>query len=187
MSTRNNLVDVPVPGLGERAPAPSPVDEIAQKYRTRLRDLAAAAGMPHSLPAPKEAPKIGSLHALKPALDRHFGPLGYSCKGGSGTFTLQRRTALNQVVEVFLDVGTWSRRVRADFCVHVFPGRRYTFPMPVAPGLDTGTEKYPIGDEERWEKIVANLAVLAGHLDRQIVPEIEAAAGQAPVWFEAPK
>jgi hypothetical protein len=52
--------------------------------------------------------------------------------------------------------------------------------------LDTGTGKYPIGDEERWEKIVVNLAVLAGYLDREIVPEIESAAGRAPAWFEAP-
>ncbi len=56
--------------------------------------------------------------------------------------------------------------------------------MPVAPGIDGG--QYPIGDAERWDKIVANLAALGAHLDRKIVPEIDAAAGPAPAWFDAP-
>ena len=49
-----------------------------------------------------------SRHPLKATLERHFRPLGYSCVGGSGTFTLRRRTAANHLVEVFLDVGTYG-------------------------------------------------------------------------------
>jgi hypothetical protein len=171
---------------GKAALERSVLFEITQKYRTKLADLVAEAGMPHQLPARIEALTTGSghdRHPMKPALERHFSPLGYSCKGGVGTFTLRRRTAANHVVEVDLDVGTWSHLVLAYFRVHV-PGYCCAVPMPVAPGVEGG--QYPIGDAERWEKIMANLAALAAHLERRIVPEIEAAAGQAPAWFEAP-
>jgi hypothetical protein len=160
--------------------------EITKKYRARLGELVSEARMPHPLPARIDVLKMGSLsarHPLKPALEQYFKPLGFSCKGGSGTFTLRRRTVANHVVEVALDVGTWSHMVTAHFHVHV-PGYRCTLPMPVAPGLDSG--QYPIGDAERWEKIVANLAALGAYLDRQIVPEVDAAAGPAPEWFDAP-
>ena len=160
--------------------------EITQKHRARLADLVAEAGMPHSLPPRLEALTMAGgyePHPLKPTLEQYFRPLGFSCKGGVGTFTLRRRTAANHVVEVDLDVGTWSRMVIAHFRVHV-PGYRCTLPMPLAPGLDWG--QYPIGDAARWEKIVANLAALGSHLDHQIVPEIDAIAGPAPDWFDAP-
>jgi hypothetical protein len=167
-------------------PERSVLNAIAQKYRSKLPDMVAEAEMPHQLPARFEALSAASSqdrHPLKPTLETHFRPLGYSCKGGVGTFTLRRRTAANHVVEVDLDVGTWSHLVLAYFRVHV-PGYCCTLPMPVAPGVDGG--QYPIGDAARWEKIVANLAALAAHLERQIVPEIDAAAGPAPAWFEAP-
>jgi hypothetical protein len=168
------------------APDRSVLLEITRKYRTKLAGLIAEARMPYQLPARMEALTAGGnhdRHPLKPTLERHFSPLGYSCKGGVGTFTLRRRTAANHVVEVDLDVGTWSHLVLACFRVHV-PGYCCAVPMPVAPGVDGG--QYPIGDAARWEKIVANLAALAAHLERQIVPEIDAAAGPAPGWFEAP-
>lgn len=170
---------------GKPAQANSSLAEIVKKYRAKLGDLIAEAGMPHSLPTLQEALATpGNPHPLKPMLEHYFQPLGFSCKGGVGTFTLRRRTAANHVVEIDLDVGTWSRMVTAHFRVHV-PGYCCTWPMPVAPALNSGGQ-YPIGDAERWEKIVANLAALAAHLDRQIVPEIDAAAGPAPEWFDAP-
>jgi hypothetical protein len=159
--------------------------EITRKFRAQLKDLVTEAGMPHTLPTRLEALTMpgGQPHPLKPTLERHFGPLGYSCKGGVGTFTLRRRTPANNVVEIALDVGTWSRSVTAHFNVHV-PGHRCTFSMPVAPGLDGG--QYPIGEADRWEKIVTNLAALAVLLHRRIVPEIDASTGSAPEWFDAP-
>ena len=171
---------------GAPVQAGSALAEIVRKYRARLGDLVAGAAMPHSLPDLREALSVRSAHdrhPLKPTLERYFQPLGYSCKGGVGTFTLRRRTAANHVVEVDLDVGTWSRMVTAFFRVHV-PGYCCTWPMPVAPGVEAG--QYPIGDVERWEKIVANLAVLSAHLDRQITPEVDEVAGPAPEWFDAP-
>jgi len=170
---------------GSPSPDRSVLLEITRKYRTKLGEFMADAKMPYTLPARIEALTAGNgdRHPLKPTLERHFRPLGYSCKGGVGTFTLRKRTAANNVVEVDLDVGTWSRLVLAYFRVHV-PGYCCAVPMPVAPGVDGG--QYPIGDAQRWEKIVANLTALAGHLECQIVPEIDAAAGRAPKWFEAP-
>jgi len=170
---------------GESVPVRSALTEITQKYRAKLGELVAEAGMPNSLPARMEALKMLTYaqHPLKPTLERYFRPLGYSCKGGVGTFSIRRRTAANHVVEIDLDVGTWGRMVIAHFRVHV-PGLCCSLPMPVAAGADGG--QYPIGDAERWEKIVENLAALSVHLDRQIVPEIDAIAGPAPEWFDAP-
>jgi hypothetical protein len=170
---------------GESVPARSALTEITQKYRSKLGELVAEAAMPNSLPARADALKLATYaqHPLKPTLERYFRPLGYSCKGGVGTFSIRRRTAANHVVEIDLDVGTWSRLVIAHFRVHV-PGFCCSLPMPVAAGVDGG--QYPIGDAERWEKIVENLAALSVLLDRQIVPEIDAIAGPAPDWFDAP-
>jgi hypothetical protein len=177
----------PVTSPAQPGEARSELIELVRKYRAKLPDLVADAAMPHALPTRMEALTMRSAHdqhPLKPTLVRHFEPLGFSCKGGVGTFSLRRRTSANHVVEVDLDVGTWSRLVIAHFRVHV-PGYCCSLPMPVAPGVDGG--QYPIGDAERWEKIVANLAVLSAHLDREIVPEIDAVAGPAPEWFDAPQ
>jgi hypothetical protein len=160
------------------------LDAIGQKYRGLLRELVESAGMPHSLPPVAEVLMLPRPpHPLKPALESAFKALGYSCKGGSGTFSLRRRTRANNVVEVDLDVGTWSRSVIAHFRVHT-PEYRVTLGMPVAPGL--AGAQYPIGDEAQWRHIVANLATLASHLESQIAPEIDAAAPETPAWFEAP-
>jgi len=177
----------PAPAAESRPETRSALVEITKKYRAKLPELVAEAGMPHTLPSRMEAltNRTGyDQNPYKPTLEQYFKPLGYSCKGGSGTFSLRRRTPANNVVEVDLDVGTWSRSVTAFFKVHG-PGFRCTLPMPVAPGLDGG--QYPIGNAERWEKIVENLAVLSVHLNRQVVPEIDSVAGPAPQWFDAPK
>ena len=180
----------PMPGSEppqEAPPPPAPQQkELVQQIRARLPELVEQAALPHALPSVEEAlaSRVYEQHPLKPTLDQYFQPLGYSCKGGSGTFSLRRRTAEHHVVEVSLDVGTWSRSVTAHFIVHA-PGQRCAFTMPVAAGH--GAAQYPIGDTARWDRIVANLATLAGHLDRHVVPEITAAAGPAPEWFEAPQ
>jgi hypothetical protein len=44
--------------------------------------------------------------------------------------------------------------------------------------------QYPIGNAERWQKIVENLAALVKELDRSLVPEIERAAGPTPEWYQ---
>ena len=44
--------------------------------------------------------------------------------------------------------------------------------------------QYPIGNAERWQKIVENLAALVAELDRTLVPEIERAAGPTPEWYQ---
>ena len=136
--------------------------------------------MPHELEV--EAPS--DMHPLKPTLVKHFKPLGYSCKGGSGTFSLRKPTPEHHVIEVDLDVGTWSRRLTAFFRLHV-PGFQLRLPMPVASGAQV-LPQCAIGDAVRWEKIVENLAALTVHLEREVVPEVSKAAGPAPEWFDAP-
>ena len=119
---------------------------------------------------------------MKPVLLRVFKPLGYTCCGESGTFTLRRRTEANLTAQLYLDVGTWSRQVTAIFQV-LGVGFKANLTIPVAVrALDT--MQYPIGDAERWQKIVENLAALVTELDRTLVPEIERAAGPTPEWYQ---
>ena len=173
------------------ADAPAPVvpaqialiNPIMMKYRSGMKALIERISLPHDLPPPLEALKRNPVGSgpLKPALVEAFKPRGYDCRGGSGVFTLRRRTASNHVVDVELDVGTWSRSVTAMFHVHG-PGFIATL-MPPVSKRDDGRQ-YPIGDTANWERIVANLAAIVDELDRTFVVEIEQAAGPAPAWFD---
>ena len=61
-----------------------------------------------------------------------------------------------------------------------------TLSLPVSRSAVRGVElpsQFPIGNPERWGKIVDNLAILVATLDRSFVPEIEAIAGPSPEWF----
>jgi hypothetical protein len=107
--------------------------------------------------------------------------LGYDCTGGSGTFTLRRRTQENHTVEIDIDVGTWSRRLTATLCV-VGLGFRARHRLPVAKRAIADLQ-YKIGGAEGWQKLVNNLAALVKELDRSFVPAVAAAAGSSPEWY----
>lgn len=124
------------------------------------------------------------MHPLKPPLEKHFKALGYTCKGGSGIFTLRRRTAGNHVVEVNLDVGTWSRHLTGHFHVYM-PDFQIRLPMPAS--AEMHAMQCDIGDATRWEQLCENMAAFTAYLDREVVPEVEKVAGPAPDWFEAPE
>jgi hypothetical protein len=47
--------------------------------------------------------------------------------------------------------------------------------------------QYPVGDADRWRKIVENLGAMVRELDRSLVPEIEAAVGPSPEWYQPDK
>ena len=89
-------------------------------------------GTPHDLPPAMEAlTTIGlgeTAGPKKPVLLRAFKPMGYDCRGGSGTFTLRRRTAGNLTVAIDVDVGTWSRSLTAGFSV---TGLGFTARLPL--------------------------------------------------------
>jgi hypothetical protein len=95
------------------------------------------AGLPHDLPPTREAltsAREFTSGPKKPALVAAFGPLGYDCRGESGTFTLRRRTAEDLTAELYLDVGTWSNSVTAIFRLHGMVnglGFSATLPLPV--------------------------------------------------------
>lgn len=191
----HETVQLPLPGLDTAANAvqaaqPDPgvaqrVTEIMRDYRARLTEIINQAGLPHELPSPMEALKQTSLGMTsgpkKPALDRAFKPLGYACRGQSGAFTLRRRTPGNLTVEISLDVGTWSNSLTGFFEVR---GVGFTARLPLPPAQSAiGGIQYQIGDAERWQKIVDNLAALVKEFDRTFVPAVEAASGPAPAWY----
>lgn len=182
----------PVPGVrlptGVLIPSADPeaaraVHAVVVRYRQLMRETIAHAAMPHTLPLQAEAFKeFGAAGPKKPALEAAFQPMGYSCRGGSGTFSLRRKTDKHLTVELHLDVGTWSHSIVAMF--HVFGvGFKATLLLPVSPDAPVGGQ-YPIGDAERWKKIVENLAALVAELDRSFVVDVEAAAGPSPEWYE---
>jgi len=174
---------------GDDAAPPAAPAEIARivpivkKYRSSLQAIVERIGLPHDLPPAREALATSRAASgpLKPTLVDAFKPRGFDCRGGSGTFTLRRRTNMNHVVEVDLDVGTWSRSLTFMFHVHG-PGFTATLVPPVT--ARDGAHQYPIGDTANWERIVANMCAIVDELERTFVPEIEEAAGPAPEWFE---
>jgi hypothetical protein len=98
------------------------VRAIVLDYRARLKEIVDRAALPHDLPPPgSEALRDAGLDVTsgprKPALERAFKPMGYTCRGDSGAFTLRRHTPANLTAELRLDVGTWGRNVVAMFMV----------------------------------------------------------------------
>jgi hypothetical protein len=154
-----------------------------------MAEIIERARLPHDLPANREAsvstPPGTTPGPKKPALVNAFGPMGYDCRGDTGTFTLRRRTSGNLTVELLLDVGTWSNLVMAIFRVQGLVngiGFKATLTLPVT-RLATVGAQYPIGGPDRWQQIVDNLAALVAELDRGLVPAIEAASGPSPAWY----
>jgi hypothetical protein len=161
------------------------VQAITADYRARLQEIVERAAMPHLLPAPGDAayrdagPNVTAA-PKKPALERVFKPVGYIGRGESGSFTLRRRTAANLTVELHLDGG--APTVLAMFRVWGL-GFKGLLSIPVSANV-VAPAQYPVGDADRWQKIVENLAAMVRELDRSLVPEIEAAVGPSPEWYQ---
>lgn len=188
----------PVPGVrlpgGIPIPSANPeaviaVKAIAVKYRDSLAEIVARSALPHDLP---DAPEMARLAVgaqtgpKKPALERVFAPMGYKVSGGSGsatgTFHLRRRTPANSTLELDLDCGTWSHRLRAIFKVY---GLGYAATLGLPPTKQaTPLAQYPIGDADQWQKLVENLGALVAELERSFVPDIEQAGGPSPDWYK---
>jgi hypothetical protein len=203
-------VQAPMPGAAEAAAATpvrlpggalaasanpaaaAAVRPIVADYRARMTEIVQRAALPHDLASAEETrrarpgvgeatPEAVTVGPRKPALERAFKALGYSCMGGSGTFTLRRRTAANLTVELALDVGTWSHFVVAIFRV-VGVGFKASLMLPVSAKATPGAQ-YHVVDADHWVKVVENLAALVKELDRTFVPDIERAAGPSPEWY----
>jgi hypothetical protein len=159
------------------------VNPILLKFKHGMRALIERARLPYDLPPAGEARQknLGASGPLKPTLVEAFEPRGYDCRGGGGMFTLRRRTTTNHIVDVELDVGTWSRSVTFMFSVRG-PGFNATLMPPVTARDDS--RQYPIGDTANWQQIVGNIAAIVDELDRTFVAEIAAAVDPAPEWFE---
>jgi len=159
------------------------INPILITYHKGLKALVERIALPHDLPPAREAMQaaLGASGPLKPALVEAFAPRGYDCRGGSGMFTLRRRTSTNHIVDVELDVGTWSRSVTFMFSVRG-PNFNATL-MPPVTARDV-SRQYPIGDTANWQQIVANIAAIVDELDRTFVADILAAVDPAPAWFE---
>jgi hypothetical protein len=85
------------------------VHEIVLGYRARMSEIVERAALPHELPAPGTEAHRAGLDVVsgprKPALERVFKRMGYTCNVESGTYTLRRRTAGNLTAELHLDAG----------------------------------------------------------------------------------
>lgn len=150
--------------------------DIVQRYRSRLDAHSATLVLPHAFVSGGVGHAAGPM---KPALVAAFGPRGFECRGESGAFFLRRRTPSNHVVELSLDVGTWSHSFTGFLLVHV-PGYRATLPLMVGHGV----RQAAIAGADGWLRLVENLCVVVDDLERTFVAEIEAVAGPAPGWFE---
>ena len=160
------------------------VKAIAVKYRDRLPQIVNELAWPHDLPDSSEMSRLPfdvTPGPKKPVLERVFKPMGYSCRGGHGSFSLRRRTAANLTLELSMDVGTWGHTILAMFKVW---GLGFKGTLTIPAGRNTGIGQYRVGDAEHWRKIVENLGVLVAELERTFVPEIEGVAGPSPEWYK---
>jgi hypothetical protein len=163
------------------------VHAITTDYRARLQEIVERAALPHVLPAPGAeayrdvAPGV-TAGPKKPALEKVFKPMGYTCRGESGSFTLRKRTEANLTVELRLDVGTWGHQVVAMYRVWGL-GFKGLLSIPVSANA-IAVAQYPSGDADRWQKIVENLGAMVRELDRSLVAEIEGAVGPSPEWYQ---
>ena len=160
-------------GAAARAKPPG-LDELFARHRAAM--VARIDTLPHVLAIDARNAPAGPK---KPALEAAFAPMGYAVRGETGAFTLSRRTPGNLVVEVDVDVGTWSNRYMGVMKVYA---PAWTVSMKLL--LAHGSEQVPIGGPEGWQRIVDNLAAQVTPLDREFVPEVEALLGPAPAWFE---
>lgn len=168
------------------------VKAISVKYRDTMAEIVARARLPHDLPDHTEMldlSKGANAGPKKPTLERVFKPMGYSVSGGTGSatgsFRLRRRTAANSTLELNLDTGTWFHFVMAMFMVYGL-GSKATLVLPPTQKAAVGAQ-YPIGNAEHWQKVVENLGALVAELERTFVPEVEAATGPSPEWYQPEK
>ncbi len=178
---KNPTIDTVAPEIA------ASIRAVVADYRSRIAEIVESAKLPHDLPPNQEAFTTGvTAGPKKPELVRAFTPMGYDCRGESGTFTMRRRTPGNLTAELMLDVGTWSNMALAIFRVLGLvngAGFKATLFLPVSRRAAVGGQ-YPMGGPERFRQIVDNLAALVAELDRTFVPAIEAAAGSAPDWYK---
>jgi hypothetical protein len=161
------------------------VHELLLHYREQLPEIVSRARLPHDLAAAQEVRQQFGIEVTsgpkKPALERVFKPMGYSCRGESGDFVLRRRTAANLTVELSVSIGSWGKSVTAHYSVWGL-GFKALLSLPAsAKAVIHG--QYPIGDADHWQKIAENLGALVAELDRTFVPEIESTAGPSPAWY----
>jgi TPR repeat len=190
-------VQVPlVIGTSSRPTLDTASSEVAQAiravvhdYRTRMAEIIDRAQLPNDLPPNPEVaatePVGVTVGPRKSELVRAFAPMGYDCRGESGTFTLRRRRSGNLTAELLLDVGTWCHSVAAIFRLQGLVndiGFKATLILPVARRAVVGGQ-YPVGGPEQRRQIVDNLAALVAELDRSFVPAIEVASGPSPDWY----
>jgi len=176
-------IPVPPPVSAEVAAA---LQGILRGMPERLSAILARDVLPHDLPPAQEARmarQFGETTGpMRPALVRAFKPMGYDCKGGSGTFTLRRRSAANLTVALELDVGTWGNFLAAGYSVQ---GLGFSVPVRLPVGKRCMEDRqYPRGGPERWQQLVDNVAALVAVLDHELVPEIEAITGPSPAWYQ---
>jgi hypothetical protein len=110
------------------------VRRIVAEYRGRLKEIVERAAPPHDLPPIAELLRDSlwiASGSRRPALEQAFKPLGYTCRGESGTFSLRRKTQANLTAQLYLDVGTWSRHVTAIFQI-LGVGFKASMTIPVA-------------------------------------------------------
>ncbi|MGA2759191.1 MAG: hypothetical protein ABSF08_02570 [Candidatus Cybelea sp.] len=172
------------------------VRSVVREYRAKIPELLES--LPHDLPdrlgEAGSPPAFETSGPKKPELIRAFKPLGYSCHGQSGAFTLRRRTPGNLTVKLRLDVGTWSNSLIAFMQVlGMIDGQGFKASLSLPPsrhaarGIVHGVEltgQFSIGGPDRWRQIVDNLAALVAELDGSFVPAIEEISGPSPAWFE---
>ena len=156
-----------------------------EEWRDRSRREMAMLPLPHSLPAKGTGTQYNPVTlSHKPTLLSTFKPRGYrysSTDSGPGCFVLHKLTPNRNRVEIFFDVGSKWRHYTGGILIQGLRGSCVAR-LPAHP--EQLNQEYDIANDETWQKLVENIAVLVDHLERVFVSEIDAVLGRTPDWYE---
>lgn len=162
---------------------------VTTRYNQNIGNIIQTLPLPHSLPSVEQVGLHGEefkIGSMKDVLVKYFKSLGYcyqAKRSGHGIYSLTKLTPNNNELEIYLDVGSWSRSVTASFS---FNGMSMSgsVGLPVSKNA-IDVAQYPILSIEQWRQIVENLVVVVNYLEKTFAVEADEVSGSTPRWYAA--
>lgn len=141
--------------------------------------------LPHRIPSAEEVGHFGNwkIGPMKSVLLEVFNPLEFQYQNqdsGQGMYVMTKPTSRNNMIELSIDIGSYSRSALFGLTLHGF--RHWIHVSIPAGGKQSNQSSYAILSIENWRQMLENVAVLVQHLERTFVVEAEEILGRSPRW-----
>jgi len=161
---------------------------LVEAAKANIEGTMAGIALPHELPpAGREARREPRQQASpKDALLAVFKPRGYKYQtklSGQGGYTLVKRTATHNQIELFFDAGTWSGNLSAHL---LYRGPLWSHFVPLRFAVGVPDFHWHSSGQERLEEAVTNIGAVVDHIERTLLPALDEVYGPAPAWFPYP-